>query len=384
MKGLIVLAAGGTGGHVFPAQALAAELAERGRNLAMMTDRRGADFGDILDRDTIFTVRAATISGRSLTGRLRGLADLALGVVQARRLLRRLRPSGVVGFGGYPSIPAVLAATQMGVPTVIHEQNAVLGRANRLLAPRVRAIATSFAETAQLCPADHGKAEHTGNPVRQGVAALASLPYPAPRADGPLHILVTGGSQGASVMAEVVPAALAALPEHLRARMRVVQQCRADDLERTRRDYETAGIAADLATFFDDLPSRLAAAHLVIARAGASTIAELTAAGRPAILVPYPSAMDDHQTANARAVEAVGGGWLVPQPEFTPVALMPRIEELITTPSHLVETAARARAAGAPHAAERLADLVERRMPVNGGRGVNGAWNGMTTREIAA
>ena len=384
MTAAIVLAAGGTGGHVFPAQALAAELAVRGRGLALVTDRRGAGFGDALGAAAVYTVRAGTVSGRGVSGRLRGLANIALGVVQARRLLHRLRPAGVVGFGGYASVPTVLAATQLGLPTVIHEQNAVLGRANRLLAPRVRAIATSFAETAQLCPADQAKAEHTGNPVRPAVAALAGKPYPAPRPEGTLTVLVTGGSQGAAVMAEVVPAAMAALPPALGQRLQVAQQCRAEDLERVRETYQAVGIAADLAEFFDDLPARLAEAQLVIARAGASTVAELAAAGRPAILVPYALATDDHQSANTRALESAGGAWTMPQTEFTPGALAARIEAFFVAPSQLADAAAKARAVGRPRAAVSLADLIERRMPAVGGRGVNRARGGPVAREIAA
>ena len=387
MSAPIVIAAGGTGGHMFPAQALAAELAARGRALAYVTDRRGAGAGGAMDRAPdrapVFIVRAGTVSGHSFPRRVRGLAEIALGVVQARGVLRRLRPAGVVGFGGYASVPAVLAAARLGLPAVIHEQNAVLGRANRLLAPRVGAIATAFAATAQLCPADQTKAEHIGNPVRAAVAALGDEPYPAPEPDAMLRLLVTGGSQGAEVMAEVVPAALASLPAALRGRLRVAQQCRADDLARVRKTYEAAGIAADLAAFFDDIPARLAEAQLVVARAGASTVAELAAAGRPAILVPYPLATDDHQWANARAIESAGGAWTMAQAGFTPAALAARIEAFLIRPSQLAEAAAMARAAGIPQAAARLADLVERRMPNDGG-GVKRVLDGSPARESAA
>ena len=364
MTGTVLLAAGGTGGHVFPAQALARELAARGRDLALVTDARGADFGGAVE--TVHTVAAASVAGRGALGRVRALATLGVGVMQARRLLRRLAPAGVVGFGGYASAPAVYAATWLGMPTVIHEQNAVLGRANRLLAPRVAAIATGFAETAGLAPADRDKLVFTGNPVRPEVVAIRDAPYTPPEADGPLHILVTGGSQGAAVMARVVPAALAALPEATRRRLRVVQQCRADDLAPVRAAYAAANIAAELSPFLDDLPARLAAAHLVIARAGASTVAELTVAGRPALLVPYPHATDDHQTANARALSAAGGGWLMPEPRFTSADLARRIAAL--TPPALSDAAAKARALGMPDAAARLADVVERIMPVGGVR----------------
>jgi len=383
VSGPIVIAAGGTGGHMFPAQALADALAERGRDIVLVTDRRGAEYGGAI-ADTVLTVSAGTVSGRGLPGRLMGLGQIAFGAIQAHGILRRLAPAGVVGFGGYASVPTMLAATRIGLPTVIHEQNAVLGRANRLMAPRVRAIAAAFAETAQLCPADRAKAEHTGNPVRAAIAALAERPYPAPERGGPLSLLVIGGSQGAVVMSEVVPAALAALPEELRARLEVVQQCRADDLDATRETYRAAGIAAELAAFFDDLPARLAKAQLVIARAGASTVAELTSAGRPAILVPYPSAADDHQSANARAIELAGGGWTMPQPTFTPDALASRIESFLIAPPRLIDAAMKARSIGVPEAATRLADLVERRMPANGGRGANRALGGPIAQEIAA
>ncbi len=383
MSGPIVIAAGGTGGHMFPAQALAGTLAERGRGIVLVTDRRGAEYGGAI-ADTVLTVSAGTVSGQGLSGRLMGLGQIAFGAIQAHGMLRRLAPAGVVGFGGYASVPTMLAATRIGLPTVIHEQNAVLGRANRLMAPRVRAIAAAFAETAQLCPADRAKAVHTGNPVRAAVAALAGRPYPAPERGGMLSLLVIGGSQGAAVMSEVVPAALAILPEELRARLEVVQQCRADDLDRARDTYRAAGIAAELAGFFDDLPARLAKAQLVIARAGASTVAELTSAGRPAILVPYPSAADDHQSANARAIELAGGGWTMPQPTFTPDALARRMESFLVAPPRLIDAAMKARSIGVPEAATRLADLVERRMPANGGRGTNRALGGPIAREIAA
>ena len=383
MSGPIVIAAGGTGGHMFPAQALAGALAEHGRDIVLVTDRRGAEYGGAI-ADTVLTVSAGTVSGQGFSGRLIGLGQIAFGAIQAHGMLRRLAPAGVVGFGGYASVPTMLAATRIGLPTVIHEQNAVLGRANRLMAPRVRAIATAFAETAQLSPADRVKAEHTGNPVRAAVAALAERPYPAPERGGRLALLVIGGSQGAAVMSEVVPTALAQLPEELRARLDVVQQCRADDLDQARETYRAAGIAAELAAFFDDLPVRLASAQLVIARAGASTIAELTAAGRPAILVPYPAAADDHQSANARAIELAGGGWTMPQPTFTPDALAVRMESFLIAPPRLTEAAMKARSIGVPEAATRLADLVERRMPANGGRGTNRALGGPIAREIAA
>lgn len=379
MSGLILLAAGGTGGHVFPAQALAAELGRRGREHGFITDRRGAEFHG----GEVYRVSAAAVTGRGVTGRVRGLAAIAFGVLQARRLLRRLKPAGVVGFGGYASVPAVLAAAQLGLPTVIHEQNAILGRANRLLAPRVGAIATAFADVARLAEDDRSKAEHTGNPVRAAVAALALTDYPAPQKDAYLTILVTGGSQGAAVMTQVVPGALSSLPGPPRRSLRVVQQCRAEHIDAARALYGAAGIEAELATFFDDMPARLAAAQLVIARAGASTVAELAAAGRPAILVPYPSAADDHQSANARAMMRAGGGWLMAENDFTTETLAARIAGFLDHPARLVEAAAKARAMGIPDAAGRLAGLVEGCMPA-GGRRPRPARFRMTLGEIAA
>jgi UDP-N-acetylglucosamine--N-acetylmuramyl-(pentapeptide) pyrophosphoryl-undecaprenol N-acetylglucosamine transferase len=353
----ILLAAGGTGGHMFPAEALARELLGRGRRVALVTDRRGKAFGDALPEVEVFRIHASAPAG-SIVARLRGVAELALGTLQAQRLVSRLRPAAVVGFGGYPSVPAVLAAQRSRLPTVLHEQNAVLGRANRLLAGNARVIVTSFPAVSQIRPSDAGKLVHAGNPVRPAILAVRGLPYPEADGDGPLSLLVTGGSQGARVFSEVVPAALALLPEALRRRIRLSQQARPEDLERARAALASAGIEAEVSSFFKDMPERLAACHLAITRAGASTIAELTVAGRPALLVPYPHAMDDHQTANAQALADAGGAWLLPQGSLTPAVLASRLEALLTMPASLITAAAAARAWGAPDAASRLADAV--------------------------
>lgn len=353
----ILLAAGGTGGHMFPAQALARELLARGRTVALVTDRRGRAFGDILPEVTVWRIRAAAPTG-GLVGKARALAELALGTLQAQRLVARLRPAAVVGFGGYPSVPALIAAQRAGMPTVLHEQNAVLGRANRLLAGGARTIATSFPSVAQVKAGDRAKLVRTGNPVRPAILDTRDLPYPQTDTSAPVELLVTGGSQGARVFSEVVPAALARLPENLRGRIRLSQQARPEDLDAARDALARTGVAADVRDFFRDMPDRLARCHLAITRAGASTVAELTAAGRPVILVPYPHAADDHQTANAQAVADAGGAWLMPQPSFTPEALASRLEALLTMPATLTKAAAAARAWGAPDAAIRLADLV--------------------------
>ena len=365
MTAPILLTAGGTGGHIFPAYALAEELRSRGYEVSLATDRRGADIAGVPTGVDVHQVSAESVTGRGLLGRIRGLTTVALGVIEARRLLRRLRPAGVVGFGGYASLPAVLAATQLGQPALIHEQNAVLGRANRLLARRVEGIATSFSETMGLRPGLRAQVEHTGNPVRAAVAGLSHIPYPAPKQDGPFDLLVFGGSQGAAVFGDVVPRALALLPAPLRERLRVVQQCREAQLDLVRCAYSEASIEAELAPFFDDMPARIAAAQLVIARAGASTIAELTAAGRPAILVPYPFSADHHQKMNADAVEAAGGGWVVPQTAFTPETLEGSIETFLRLRDCLAQAARKARLMGRPDATARLTDFVVRLMREN-------------------
>lgn len=354
--GPILLAAGGTGGHVFPAEALARVLVARGHAVRLATDPRGRAFGDRLPEVPVDAVRSATVAP-GLLGKVRTAALLGLGYLDARGVLRRHRPSVVVGFGGYPSAPTVLAAARAGIPVVLHEQNALLGRVNRWLAPRAAAIAAGFALAGGQGQAGR-RVVVTGNPVRPAIAARASAPYPAPAADGRLTLLILGGSQGARVFSELIPAAVALLPEALRVRLSIVQQCRPEDIEACRGRYAAIGADATLATFFDDVPDRLAAAQLLICRSGASTVAELGVVGRPAILVPYPFAMDDHQTANARAIATAGAGWLMPQSELAPEVLASRLEDLYTRPSILVEAAGAARAAAHPDAADRLADLV--------------------------
>ncbi|NBC31040.1 MAG: undecaprenyldiphospho-muramoylpentapeptide beta-N-acetylglucosaminyltransferase, partial [Alphaproteobacteria bacterium] len=350
----IVLAAGGTGGHMFPAAALARALLAAGERVVLVTDRRAQAFSGDLTGIPIHRV-AAGMPGRGLFRRLRATAELAVGAVQALRLLKRLQPAAVVGFGGYPSVPALWAASRLGLPIVLQEQNALAGRANRLFAPRARAIAAAVPRLDGLREADQAKIVVTGNPVRPAIAALAQSGYRPPQPDETAALLVIGGSQGAHIFAELVPAALALLPESERARLAVVQQCRPEDLREVGRAYEAAGIAHELAAFFTDMPARLAAAHLVIARAGASTIAELAAAGRPAILVPYPYAKDDHQTVNAAALADAGGAWLMPQDQASPEHLATMIAALLGAPGTLARAAEAAHGVARPDAAERLA-----------------------------
>jgi len=362
----VVLAAGGTGGHMFPAEALARELLARGQKVVLVTDRRGNAFGDALPEVPVHRISADTL-GRGLLGKARTALALTLGTIQARTLLRRLDPVLVVGFGGYPSFPAVYAAQRLRIPTALHEQNAVMGRANRMLAPRARLICTSFPDIQGLENADRPKTIRTGNPVRPAILALRDRPYPPLAADGSINILVTGGSQGAAIFGSIIPAAVAMLPEDLRMRLSIVQQARHENIEEARATYARLGVQAELAPFFRDMPERLAACHLVIARAGASTVAELTATGRPGLLVPYPFATDDHQMANARAVAVEGGAWLMPQPDFTAEALAQRLAALLGDPTALTRAAAAAHGWGTPDAAARLADAVLRLTSLRGG-----------------
>lgn len=355
MSGPILVAAGGTGGHLFPAEALCAELLRRGRAVHLAADARTAAFAERVPGIAVHRVRAGRFAGNPLA-RARGLAELALGVIAARALLRRLNPAAVVGFGGYPSVPTMLAAARLGLPSLIHEQNAVLGRANRLLAPRVRRIATGFPVTAGLRPEDRGRAVQTGNPVRPAILEAGKIPYRPPAPEGLLELLILGGSQGAHIMSEIVPPALARLPQGLRARLRVAHQARPEDLAGAAAAYRAAGIAAEVQSFFADVPERLARAQLAICRAGASTIAELAACGRPAVLVPYPYATDDHQSANARAFAEAGAGWVTPQKALQPEALAGRLLQLFGDAA-LASASAAARRFGRPEAARHLADV---------------------------
>lgn len=348
----IALAAGGTGGHLFPAEALGRVLVARGHQVELISDDRVQDFASSFPARHIHQITAGTVTGKGLLGKIKGVIALGKGIIEARGILSKLKPDAVVGFGGYPSVPPVLAGAQMSIPTVLHEQNGVMGRANRFLSKRVKAVATGF-------PIGD-KFHHVGNPVRQPVRDVASGSYAAPAAGGALNLLVFGGSQGARVMSEVVPAAIALLSPAQRARLRVTQQARGEDLDRARAAYETLGIAVELEPFFKDMPQRIANSHLVIARSGASTVAELSVIGRPSILVPLPGALDQDQAANAKHLASAGGALVLPQPEFTPERLAAKLVAFLAQPARLTEMAAKAKATGIPDAAERLADLVEK------------------------
>lgn len=353
-----VLAAGGTGGHMVPAAALAAELAERGHHVALISDDRGVRFPGLFDEVETHVLPAGRLGGGPL-GYLRAAGKIMAGRSMALRLYKEIQPAAVIGFGGYPALPSLLAAFRAGVPTVIHEQNAVLGRVNRFVAGRVDAIATSYEQVDRLKPGWLAKAHLVGNPVREAVLDLRNRPYPLLEEDGIFRVLVTGGSQGATVLSQVVPDGLALLPVHFRRRLQVTHQARVEDIETVRAKYQNHGIPADVSTYITDMPEALAWAHIVIARAGASTIAELTAAGRPAILVPLPTATDDHQTANAREITAAGGARTIQQRAFTAAELAKQIQKLGLDTVGLENAAARARGVGRPNATRDLADLVE-------------------------
>ena len=353
-----VLAAGGTGGHLIPAYALARELQQRGHHIALVTDERGAKIPGIFEGDQVHILPPGRIAGGPI-GWLKGMKGIWAGRNMALNLFENFQPSAVIGFGGYPALPTLLAAQKAQIPTIIHEQNAVLGRVNRFMAGRVNAIATAYKQVDRLNPRYADRTHVVGNPVRDEVLSLRGENYPPLLEDGVFRVLVTGGSQGARVLSEVVPDGLAMLPVNLRRRLQVVQQCREEDIEGVRAKYAEHGIPAELATYMNDLPEKLGWSHLFIGRAGASTIAELTVAGRPAILVPLPIATDDHQTANAREMVKAGGARSIRQEAFTPKELAKQIQKMALDPQALENAALAAHKCGYPNAVRDLADLVE-------------------------
>jgi UDP-N-acetylglucosamine--N-acetylmuramyl-(pentapeptide) pyrophosphoryl-undecaprenol N-acetylglucosamine transferase len=354
----VLLAAGGTGGHLFPAEALSVALVSRGVRVHLATDARATRYGATFPAEAIHVIPSETVRGRNPVALAKTGAILGLGIVKAWLLLGRLRPALVIGFGGYPTIPPVLAATLRRIPAVIHDANAVMGRANRLLSSRATAIATTFPGVLDRAPLLAAKATHTGNPVRPAVIAAAVTPYVAPEPGGRLRLLVTGGSQGARVMADVVPQAIERLDPALRGELAIVQQAREEDRARVSEAYGRLGVRAEVAAFFADLPARIAQAHVVVSRSGASTVAELAAIGRPSILVPLPGALDQDQLANAAVLEKAGGAILLTQDAFTPARLAQEIVALAAAPERLAAMAAGAKSVGSVDAAERLADLV--------------------------
>jgi UDP-N-acetylglucosamine--N-acetylmuramyl-(pentapeptide) pyrophosphoryl-undecaprenol N-acetylglucosamine transferase len=357
-KPLILLAAGGTGGHLFPAEALGVELMRRGFRVRLATDARALRYSGLFSRDTIDVVPSETVRSRNPLSLARTGVMLAAGMAVAVHLLRKLKPAAVVGFGGYPTLPPLVAARLLGIPGIIHDANAVLGRANRFLSSRVSAIATSLPGVLDRDPELASKTTTVGTPMRPAILAASAVKYVGPEPSGPFRLLVTGGSQGARVMADIVPPAIEKLEPSLWSRLVLTQQVREEDMTRVRAVYDRLKINAELAPFFTDLPARLAANHLVISRSGAGTVAELAAIGRPSILVPLPGAIDQDQFANAGVLSEAGGGLRIVQSEFTPDRLAAEISALAAEPAKLAAMADAARKAGRLDAAERLADLV--------------------------
>ena len=357
---LILLAAGGTGGHLFPAEALGVELIRRGFRVRLATDSRALRYSGLFSRETMDVVPSETVRGRTPWSLARTAALLAAGTAVSLNLMRRLKPRAVVGFGGYPTLPPLLAARMFGVPGIIHEANAVLGRANRFLSSRVSAIATSLPGVLDRDPALAGKTTAVGTPMRPAILAAAAVKFVTTEATDPLRLLVVGGSQGARVMADIVPGAIERLEPALWSRLILTQQVREEDMARVRAVYDRLKINAELAPFFADLPARLASNHLVISRSGAGTVAELGAIGRPSILVPLPGSIDQDQFANAGVLAQAGGALRLPQTDFTSERLAAEIAALAAEPARLAAMAASARTVGRLDAAERLADLVVR------------------------
>ena len=355
---LILLAAGGTGGHLFPAEALGVELMKRGLRVRLATDARALRYSGLFTRDTIDVVPSETVRGRNPLSLARTGLTLAAGITVALYLLHKLKPAAVVGFGGYPTLPPLIAARLLGIPSIVHEANAVLGRANRFLSRRVSAIATSLPGVLDRDPGLASKTTTVGMPMRPAILAAAAVKYTAPDAVGPLRLLVVGGSQGARVMADIVPSAIEKLEPSLLSRLLLTQQVREEDMKRVRAVYDRLKVNAELAPFFNDLPARLAANHLVVSRSGAGTVSELAAIGRPSILVPLPGSIDQDQFANAGVLAQAGGALRIPQGEFTSDRLAAEIFALAAEPSKLADMARAAKNAGRLDAAMRLADLV--------------------------
>ncbi|SCY68927.1 undecaprenyldiphospho-muramoylpentapeptide beta-N-acetylglucosaminyltransferase [Microvirga guangxiensis] len=357
-KPLVLLTAGGTGGHLFPAEALANVLKSSGCRVVLATDKRANAYAGSFPADEIVEIPSATPSGRSIPKMAKAALLLAQGTLKAAGVVRKLKPDVVVGFGGYPTVPPVIAASLLKVPTVIHEANGVMGRANRLLARRASVIATGFANIKGVPAGVPGQVVQTGNPIRPAVLEAAKQAYAPLDPNGKMRLLVVGGSQGARVMSDVVPPAIELLPQDLRARLSITQQARGEDLERVRDHYQRLGVEFEAEPFFKDLPKRLGEAHLVISRSGASTMAELSAIGRPSILVPLPGSLDQDQAANAKTLGDLGAAIVCPQTEFTPERLTSEIRSCFQQPDRLTKAAAAAHSASITDAAERLARAV--------------------------
>lgn len=358
MSKTVLLTAGGTGGHLFPAQALASELIRRGWTVELATDERADKYGSAFPAREVHIIASETIRGRNPIALAKTALKLLWGTFQARRVIKSLKPDVVAGFGGYPTFPPMFAARLTGTPSILHEANGVMGRANKMLAKGVTAIATS-APMDELPAEMRSKLTETGNPVRDAVIDASEIFYSVPDALGPFRLLVFGGSQGARFFSDLVPPAVEKLPEEMRKRLQIVQQCRPEDMERVQAVYDKLGVQAECAPFFQDMPQRIAHSHLVLCRSGASSVSELSVLGRPSILVPLPGAIDQDQAANAKVLERVGGAWPIRQVDLFPERLAKELVRFMETPEMLKDAAKNARSVGRPDAVGRLADLVE-------------------------
>lgn len=354
----IVLAAGGTGGHLFPAESLSAILKERGYKIILATDDRVSSLSESFPADKIVTFSSSSPSSGSFFKKISAIISLGRGILEARSYLKAQQPVAIIGFGGYPSVPPVFAATLLKIPSFIHEQNAVMGRANKMLASRVSVIATGFPKVTNIANHLYGKVIHTGNPVRPNVRLAAETPYPEISKNTDLNILIFGGSQGARVMSDIVPDALASISEEDRKKLNIAQQARPEDVERVTSHYKALGIRSNVQSFFKDLPLHMASSHLIISRAGASTIAELAAIGRPSILVPLPGALDQDQALNAEVLASQKAATIILQKDFTAQRLAKEISKILDHPETLIEEAEAAKRLGILNAAEKLADCI--------------------------
>ncbi len=352
----IVLCAGGSGGHIFPAEALATELQKKGFNIFFLTDKRGQTFKD--KNFSIYQISGEAVTGKTFFKKLIALTKIALGVLQSYCLFRKLKPLVVIGFGGFASIPGATAAILSRIPLVIHEQNAVLGKANHLLARKASLILTSFPETKKL-PLS-AKVKYVGMPVRPEIANKAAYPYPYLDLNSPINLLIIGGSQGAAILSKVIPDALKMLPVNIKKRLKVSQQCRPEDINNVREAFIGSGIDNELASFFNDIPDRMANAHLIISRSGSSSIAEIFTIGRPAILIPFAKAADDHQTVNALALTDSGGGFLIPEKSFSAENLNERLLNLFKNPEILKKAASCALVPDMPKVSQKLCEIIEK------------------------
>lgn len=353
---LIALAAGGTGGHLYPAITLAQELQQRGYDIVILTDRRGVRF--VKDTPYPYHVIQSAPMQKGLWGKIKTASSLATGYLQCQALFLRRKPAAMVGFGGYPSFPPVMAAAHRKIPITLHEQNAIFGRAQRLVQRYAQNICLSFSQTRMLESVASEKITVTGLPLRPAILALANHAYQPPQTGERFNILVTGGSQASALFSQIIPQALITLPPDIQKRIHMIQQCRADDVAMVQQLYADHGISAEVLSYIHDMPVQLARAHLMIGRAGASTVTESTLAGLPTLYVPLAASLDGDQAANAAQIVAQGGAWMMAEKDFSPESLGAMLTNIINEPARLTAMAAILKTLGRANATTRLADIV--------------------------